>query len=108
MKSVYLVLSSLLVFSFTMRSVGVSVNGHLRSRSHKGVDGIYVFVKGALDGYILYTHTVTDKKGYFHLECNTGSESDLAFYYVNRSKDTILLKRVHNMPESSEVTWWIK
>jgi hypothetical protein len=74
-----------------MPSLMVSVEGHLRSRSNKDVGGYYVFVKGIAVTDWGKGHAVTNKQGDFHLEFNTGEESNVAFFYVNGCKDTILL-----------------
>jgi hypothetical protein len=108
MKTIYLILSVLLLCGFRMPSVTVSVDGHLLSKSHKNVGGYYVFAKGVGLGDWGKGHTVTNTKGNFHLEFNAGEENDAAFYYVDSRKDTVLLRRVHNIPETSEVTFWIK
>src|SRR5258708_2103567 len=106
MKFTFSILSIALLCSFRMPSLTVALNGHLRSLAHKNVAGIYVLVKIA--GYAKAKHATTDEHGDFHLEFNTGEESETSFYYIRGFNDTILLKHVINIPETSEMTFWIK
>jgi hypothetical protein len=100
---------TLFVVSFRCPSVEVNLTGHLRSKSHKNVGGLTVFVKGAIKNGLGIT--TTDKNGDFGLNFDDcyDCKRTLLFYCVNNGNDTVLLKRVIKLEsDAPEMTFWIK
>ncbi len=103
----YLILFALLACSFCPTEE-VAVKGHLRSKSHKRVSNVVIFVKGAIENGL--GATTTDKNGDFILGFDDWERTKpLLFYYVNEGRDTILLKSVMKLKnDMPEMTFWIK
>ena len=93
-----------------MPTIEVAITGHLRSKSHKKVSGITVFVKGAVEtGQGI---AKTNKNGDFELgfdDSDGGRTAPLSFYYINTNHDTVLVRRVMKLSsDTPEMTFWIK
>jgi len=87
----------------------MSVGGRLRSKSHKRVANLIVFVKGVeKNGMGIAT---TDSIGDFVLDFDKSynDPKPVLFYYVNGHNDTVLLRRVYKFrSDNPQFIFWIK
>ena len=95
--------------AFALPSVQVQLTGHLRSKSHKKVSHISIVLKAGEQNN--RAQGITDAKGNFTLDFDDGMHrtEPLLLYYVNKHKDTVLLKKIGGViSETPEMTFWIK